>query len=101
MENQNTKVNLPIMHVIRCVSHQGTRAFVRVIYSSRKEENMSPNDDELAIAAATAAREGNREERTGQTTDLNALMAKFAAANPPVSHSDEELTADDYIKMYP
>lgn len=60
---------------------------------------MQPTNDDQAAAAAAAARGGSREERTGQTTDLDALMAEFAAANPPVSHSDQELTADDYIKM--
>lgn len=59
----------------------------------------NPDDDQAAAEAAAAARGGSREERTGQTTDLDALMAEFAAANPPVSHSESELTADDYIKM--
>lgn len=60
---------------------------------------MQPTIDEQAAAAAAAARAGSREERTGQTTDLDALMAEFARANPPASHSESELTADDYIKM--
>ncbi len=53
---------------------------------------MSRNDDDQAAAeaAAAAARSGSREERVGYTSDLDALAAEFAAAHPPLSHSDSE-----------